>query len=127
MSRQKQHRSRGPEVLIDLAQNVSRYLMELIELDQARAEHVGQEIANRMAGHWGGELIYFPIGTAIKISARDLAIWNDFTGDNHHELVRKYGVSLQWIYKIVKVMRQHDRRQGRLFPDDEESERGRGR
>ena len=117
---QKQHRSQGPELLIDLAQNIAHALAELIELDKERAEHVGQEIANRMAGNWGGQLIYFPIGTAIKLSARDLAIWNDFTGQNHSELARKYGVSLQWIYKIVKAMRQTDlaRRQGGLFPED---------
>jgi len=117
---QKQNRSQGPELLIDLAQNIAHVLAELIELDQERGEHVGQEVANRMSAHWGGQLIYFPIGTAIKLSARDLAIWNDFTGQNHSDLARKYGVSLQWIYKIVKAMRQADlaRRQGGLFPED---------
>lgn len=113
----EQCRSKGPELLHDLAQHVSAALQELIEADKERADHVGQEIANRMAGHWGGQLIYFPIGTAIKLSVRDLAIWNDFNGKNHSDLARKYGVSLQWIYKILKAMRQEDlaRRQGALF------------
>ena len=70
-------------------------------MDKERAEHVGNEIANRMAAHWGGQLIYFPIGTAIKLSARDLAIWNDFTGKNHSDLARKYGTLHQ---KALLVM-----------------------
>lgn len=115
----EQCRSKGPELLHDLWQHVSVALQELIELDKERANHVANEIANRMAAHWGGQLIYFPIGTAIKLSARDLAIWNDFNGKNHSDLARKYGVSLQWIYKIVKAMRQEDlaRRQAALFPE----------
>lgn len=119
VANQKQHRSQGPELLIELAQNIAHVLVELIELDKERADHVGQEIANRMAANWGGQLIYFPIGTAIKLSARDQEIWNEFTGNNHSQLARKYGVSLQWIYKIVKAMRQADlaRRQGGLFAD----------
>ncbi|WP_459741108.1 Mor transcription activator family protein [Pseudomonas aeruginosa] len=34
-------------------------------------------------------------------------------------MARKYGVSLQWIYKIVKTVRQEEmaRRQGALFTE----------
>lgn len=115
---QHNRRSQGPELLVDLAHTISVALSELIELDKERGDHVGQEVANRMAGNWGGQLIYFPIGTSIKLCARDLAIWNDFNGNNHSDLARKYGVSLQWIYKIVKAMRAADlaSRQGDMFP-----------
>lgn len=47
-----------------------------------------------------------PHSAAIKLSARDLAILSDFTGQNHRELASKYGVSLQKIYKIVKSTQQ---------------------
>jgi len=112
-------RSKGPELLHDLAEHVATALVELIELDRARAKHVGLEIARRMAGHWGGQLVYFPLGTAIELSERDCAIWQKFTGANHSELAREFKVSLQWIYKIVKAMRleEQERRQGGLFPE----------
>jgi len=72
-----------------------------------------------MAAHWGGQNIYFPMGLSYKLSQRDRQIYDDFTGANHSELARKYGVSLQWIYKIVKTVRQEEmaRRQGAVFAE----------
>ncbi len=111
-------KSKGPELLLDLAQHTAAALAELLQIDQELAEHAGKEIANRMAAHWGGQNIYFPMGLTYKLSQRDQQIFDDFNGQNHSDLARKYGVSLQWIYKIVKAVRQEElaRRQGALFP-----------
>ncbi len=116
----EQYKSKGPELLHDLAQHTSAALQELIELDKPKADHVGNALANRMASHWGGQLVYFPVGMASKLSARDLSVWHEFNGRNHSELARKYGVSLQWVYKIVKAMRQREqeRSQKERFPSD---------
>ena len=110
-------KSKGAELLIDLAQHTSAALVEMLKVDQETAEHAGREIANRMAAHWGGQNIYFPMGLTYKLSQRDQQIYDDFNGQNHSELARKYGVSLAWIYKIVKAVRQEEmaRRQGALF------------
>ena len=112
-------RSKGPELLIDLTQHIAHALGELIALDSEQAEHGAKEVADRMAAHWGGQNIYFPMGLSYKLSQRDRQIYDDFTGANHSELARKYGVSLQWIYKIVKTVRQEEmaRRQGALFAE----------
>ena len=112
-------KSKGPELLIDLAEQCSVALRETAGLDNDKAEQVGREIADRMASHWGGQNIYFPMGLSYKLSQRDRQIYDDFTGANHSELARKYGVSLQWIYKIVKTVRQEEmaRRQGALFTE----------
>ena len=112
-------KSKGPELLVDLADHVSFTLVELLAMDQDKARQVGVEIADRMAAHWGGQNIYFPMGLSYKLSQRDRQIYDDFTGANHSELARKYGVSLQWIYKIVKTVRQEEmaRRQGALFTE----------
>ena len=101
-------RSKGPELLTDLADQCARILQETAGLEQDKAEQTGREIANRMATHWGGQNIYFPMGLSYKLSQRDRLIFADFDGTNHGELARKYGVSLQWIYKIVKNMRQEE-------------------
>lgn len=124
MSDEKKYRSQGPELLDDLAKKISQILIELLNLDQELSEHVGLESANRMSTEWGGQMIYFPMGIASKISARDVAIYAEFKGSNHAELARKYKISLVWIYKIIKAMRKADldSRQNKLFPPEAEPE-----
>lgn len=110
-------KSKGPELLVDLAEQVSRALRELAALEPGRADQVAREVADRMAAHWGGQNIYFPMGLSYKLSQRDRQIYDEFTGDNHSELARKYLVSVPWIYKIVKTVGKEElaRRQGDLF------------
>ncbi|VVE05741.1 Mor transcription activator family protein [Pandoraea nosoerga] len=112
-------KSKGPELLVDLAEQCVLVLLESAGLDADKATQVGREIADRMAAHWGGQNIYFPMGLSYKLSQRDRQIYDDFNGANHSELARKYGVSLQWIYKIVKTVRQEEmaRRQGDMFAE----------
>lgn len=114
---QNEFRSKGPELLIDLAHHVTVILVELLGIEQDRAEQVGREVADRMAAHWGGQNIYFPMGLSLKLSRRDRQIWEEFNGHNHSELARKHGVSLQWIYKIIKAVRQEEinKRQADMF------------
>lgn len=115
-------KSKGPELLVDLAEKCALALKDTAGLDDDKATQVGREIADRMAAHWGGQNIYFPMGLSYKLSQRDRLIFDDFTGANHSELARKYGVSLQWIYKIVKTVRQEEiaRRQGDMFAATQE-------
>ena len=110
-------KSKGPELLVDLAEQCALALKQILGLDDDKADQVGREIADRMAAHWGGQNIYFPMGLSYKLSQRDRQIYDDFTGNNHSDLARKYGVSLQWIYKIVKTVLKEEmaRRQGALF------------
>ncbi|MEC5344643.1 Mor transcription activator family protein [Brenneria populi] len=117
-------RSKGPELLVELAQHTASTIKEVVEIDTAIADQIGEAVANRMMQVWGGQNVYFPMGMAWKVSQRDLEIFHEFNGRNHHELARKFGVSLQWVYSVVKRVRKEelDRMQGKLFdgePDDE--------
>ncbi|MBE8614120.1 DNA-binding protein, partial [Morganella morganii] len=60
------------------------------------------------------------------VSQRDREIFNEFDGRNHHELARKFGVSLQWIYSVVKRVRKEelDRMQGKLFDGESDADTG---
>ncbi|MFZ5659158.1 MAG: Mor transcription activator family protein [Pseudomonadota bacterium] len=109
-------RSKGPELLSDLMVHLITILKEQgVEADIA--QRAAQEAATRMAGHWGGQLIYFPIGHSYNLSKRDRAIFEEFNGHNQPDLARKYGVSLQWVYKIIEKIRQEEisLRQGDMF------------
>ncbi len=101
-------KSKGPELLVDLSLQVAQALIELADLGADQANQLGREIADRMAGHWGGQNIYFPMGVSYRLSQRDRQIFDEFRGDNHAELARKFGVSLQWIYKIIKAVRREE-------------------
>lgn len=50
---------------------------------------------------FGGSVIYIPKGTLKHLNARNKLIKAEFTGNNHTELAKKYGLSVQWVYKIV--------------------------
>ena len=71
------------------------------------------EVAGHIAQMWGAEVIYIPKNLILLLSVRDRKIFNEFNGTNHRELPRKYSVSMQEIYQIVKrvtkeeIARQH--------------------
>lgn len=54
--------------------------------------------------------VYIPKGqySAVMNTARNNLIRKEFNGANHTELAMKYGVSLQWIYKIVKEKQPYE-------------------
>ncbi|MCU1717439.1 Mor transcription activator family protein [Pseudomonas sp. 5P_3.1_Bac2] len=110
-------RSKSPELLLDLTQHVAHALAELTALDASHAEQVASAVAERMAAHWGGQNIYFPMGLSIRLSRRDRQVYDKFNGHNQSELAREFGVSLQWVYKIIKAVRKEEiaRRQVDLF------------
>ncbi len=106
MSDLNQFRSKGPELTVELAQHTSETVREIIDIEPAIADQIGQAVANRMMQVWGGQNVYFPMGMVWKVSQRDREIFREFNGRNHHELARKFGVSLQWVYSVVKRVRK---------------------
>ncbi|MGO2258667.1 MAG: Mor transcription activator family protein [Hafnia alvei] len=108
-------RSKGPELLVELAHHVAETIVDVTGLDLKVAEQVGNSVATRMMLVWGGQNVYFPMGISWNASQRDLQIFSEFNGRNHSELAKKYSVSLQWIYKIVKTVRKEE--QARMQDD----------
>ena len=72
---------------------------------ESRAGGVGKRVADKLRYTWAGQLAYFPVDRV----RRDALIYDEFAGDNHSELARRYHVSVQTIYKIIKA--EKDRRQ----------------
>jgi Mor family transcriptional regulator len=108
-----------PDLLVDMAARVQKILMEKAGIEKALAEHIGFEISREMAEAWGGHQVYMPKGLDMLLHSRDLQIWEDFNGRNHAVLSKKYGISMVWVYAIVKRMRALDlaRRQPGLFDE----------
>lgn len=92
-----------PELLADLSARATELLRaEGLPDDQAKA--VAFKLAESVRQHWGGQLIYVPIGTDFEITQRDVAMWEKFDGRNHEALAREFGMSLQHVYRVVKKM-----------------------
>ncbi|MFQ1022770.1 Mor transcription activator family protein [Avibacterium paragallinarum] len=108
---------KAPEVLADLAAHVEQELINRYEMPEEQAKQAGVDVAMRISRAWAGEIIYIPRALLLALSERDLKIWREFNGVNHRELARKYGVSMQWVYQIVKRMQKEeiDRRQFDMF------------
>ena len=66
------------------------------------AELLGPDLAQRLAAEFGGQTIYFPARPAA--GQRDAEILAEFDGSNHEALARKYHISLQWVYHILRTV-----------------------
>lgn len=106
-----------PELLVDLAAKAAALAKQLFDAPDDVAEAFGAELAQQMAGDWGGQSMYFPSGLTYKTTKLHQDIWEAFNGHNHNDLVKRFHVSRVWIYQVVKRMRAIDQanRQRPLF------------
>lgn len=106
----------GAELLVDLADNLTMVLIKKLRIPSNEAKRVAQEAAAHVADNWGGQSVYIPMDLVARMSSRNAEIYSAFSGDNISELVRKFGLSRQAIYRIIRVERQkRSPRQGSLF------------
>ena len=112
------NREVGAELLVDLADNLTSMLTDKLNVSPDEARTVAQEAAAHIADHWGGQSVYIPMDLVARMSSRNAEIYSAFAGDNISELVRKFGLSRQAIYRIVKAEKEKRApKQGFLFQD----------
>lgn len=63
-------------------------------------EEIAKKAVESIVYYFGGQVVYIPKNATTYL--RNKIIREEFNGSNHAELSRKYRVSMQWIYKIVK-------------------------
>ena len=95
---------RRNELLIDVAAHAADVARDH-NIPGHIAEQIGCAIADRLADNWGGQLITFPKDCAYRLSQRDIALYADFTGNNHSALAKKYGIGTRAIYKLIARFR----------------------
>ena len=79
-------------------------LEELTEIYVRRGVELAlaKQVAQHLSAHWGGQLLYIPKNHFGKLDERDKEIWAAFNGHNHAELARRYDLTMQQVYKILK-------------------------
>lgn len=103
-----------PELLSDVAQQVETKLASLKAVPPEDAKRIGWEIAEHVRNHFAGELIYIPKGRAFEASQLHQQIWDEFNGHNVPDLVSKFGLAEQSIYRVLKFMRARSVRKNQL-------------
>jgi Mor family transcriptional regulator len=105
-----------PEILSELKAILADSLTAA-GIDAAKSSQCAHVAAEKIRKIWGGQMVYIAKGKDYELSQRDLEIWEKFTGRNHSQLCREYGISLQWLYKIINHQRAADvkRRQNDIF------------
>ncbi len=106
----------GYAFMADMTAYGAKILTELTDTPLESAEQVTHHLVEELRKHWGGSQLYIPKTSLYQLHQRDLAIYNDFTGRNHHELARKYDLSEITVYQILKRVRESlPKKQGDLF------------
>jgi Mor family transcriptional regulator len=114
-------RQKVANFLTDLILYTAAVVTEELGLDQNKAEDTGRKLADRLRQNYGGANVYVPKGTSLDAELRNNAIFQDFRGNNHAELARKYGCTEQHVYNVIRVITEAIRKskQGSLFDDDQ--------
>ena len=101
--------TKAPDLLADLAKYTVIAVRECYPaMDAETAENIGMIVALKTGYNWGGLNVYVPKSMSLFACEREKQIFNEFTGNNHAYLAKKYGLSLQWIYKIVKRVQKEE-------------------
>lgn len=110
---------RVPELVTDLEDQMTACLLSELPIERKKALALSKKVARHITDNWGGQLIYIPKNHLGQLSERDMQVYRDFDGRNHAALAKKYHLTVQQIYKIVKEVgrRERAKNQGDLFGD----------
>lgn len=78
---------------------------------QQQAEQDAQVAVEALYESYRGGQLYFPSSAATRTAALHERIYADFNGHNQAELSRKYRLSVQAVYRIIKKQRELKRSQ----------------
>ncbi len=99
----------GKALLYDLRDLACRLLQEHQSVDEASASQLSNELMFQVSQHWGGQSVYIIKDDSFVADERDLKIYQECNGNNHSELAKKYKISLQYVYRIVKRIGELER------------------
>lgn len=107
----------APELIKDLAGTVAFVAVKHYELTPEAANKLGIDVALAFAEQAGGTQVYIPITLSVKISSRDIKMYEQFDGSNHNQLAKEFNCSTAWVYSVLKRVnkKMQDKNQPNLF------------
>lgn len=100
---------RIPELIADLEDHLTACLLREVSMDHAQAALIARKAARHVTNNWGGQIIYIPKNHGSQLSERDRKIWQEFNGKNHAALARKYHLTVQQVYNIIRSQGARER------------------
>lgn len=100
---------RLPHMMPDLADLVAREVAQYLGAAPEVAQSMGWSVVEAFCQRWGGVAVYVPKADVLERASLYERIWQEFDGRNHEELARRHGITVVWVYQIVKRMRALDR------------------
>lgn len=98
------------EIFEDLRAHIEDLAKEA-GMDEETAEALAWKVRERLRSAWGGNLLYVPNGVQRDRSAQ---LWKDvyekFRGSNHVALAQEFGISITYVYRIVRETRARERK-----------------
>jgi len=88
------------EQLFCFLKETIKTILETHKIAPDLVEKITEEVVDALSFEWGGVSLYIPKNMP-DITKRDKQIMAEFNGMNIKELVKKYNLSEQWIYKIL--------------------------
>jgi len=90
-----------PGVLVELHAVLKKGLQDN-QIEESIADEIALKTTEYLRANKGGTSIYIPKGMVLDNNKRNENIYKEFNGDNHEELCKRYKISIQWLYKILK-------------------------
>jgi len=99
-------RKKGAEVIAYMSMLLEG-LMTAKGLDQQLASDMALEAMDTMKKEFGGQLIYFPMDSAVNREARNEALFDKFNRNEAsvEELAYEYKLTIQAVYRIIASVR----------------------
>lgn len=92
--------------LMEGVSDAARSVLTQHQIPYSTTHKICWAIVKQLTHVWEGNLIYITKTPDHEVMHRNQCIFDEFKGNNHDVLAEKYGVSIQWIYRIVKEMRE---------------------
>lgn len=105
LANEKINNGAWPKMLIDIRDHMEFTFKENGQSAESALNLASQAVI-ALANHVGGGMLYLPRGVRLKKALRNAEIYQLFNGENTVELAKKYKISRQAVYAILKEQRE---------------------
>lgn len=115
-----ERRGKFSSLLSDLGDQITEGYIQELRMDAAAARRAANIALEMIRTHAGGGALYIAKGHLWAVTEKHRRIYRRFTGANHGQLAREFGLTERQIYSIIAAVGQEefDRKQIKLFGDD---------